>query len=941
MWSMTSSLPSYHYSSSSTSNQDPHAQSRKRSATTTVPTAPISASSEALVSQCNEISTAFTGTRKLHTSSSASVTTSTLWQPPAPAYCAASASTSDLGLVGLSELLEPAVDGPPSPQRLRALSNQMRAASMASRSSSTSRADRTTLSRHAPTSSTSSLRSIVSSSNWPSWEPLTVDTNVSSLSRKSSSRSTISSLRHSTKERPDSGVQALGKAILQGRGRLRREQSDTGIRSAASSMSPLSTDVSTFEPYNLTPVSATVTSPSSSTSESRFPSIFSRRRSVKPDDPTTPASSTTFPIRKYNISGPYNFQHLTHTNREDLPSLPATSRMELVNEFSSFNAAHRTATMPAMVDAPATALTADEPQPPPLQSTQPKPILSAPAEIGHRRHMSGSRSSSSDQLRAGAPPPRPPRPAESLFPLLCSPLVSPPMPPPRVSSRSSNQPEGIEVAFDRPATANSLSLPEAMSISLAGVPSGCHFSHAITTPDDVAWPMPSPTSPPLFEKLADVPEEEEYFNRSCMSVVNIHESLRENTEPTPRELAATMPASPAASTRPGSAGSDTLGLLSHSAEETKAVVELESSPVAVAESPAADDSESTASTDSTIASPQIEQPEAQIIETTGSGSWEDDIDYAYDHEVEADCSYEWKRASLDIRIERQESSDLQGASPADDASGFPDVTLAHLGLHHVMTGLAISSPSTSVPTLSPTSPATSATTPVHALNPLTPPQPPVLSNFSLPRSAHGRSNSSNTLSTFRESQGFTLSPSLLIPADYRQQMMMLAEEEGEVDASFAEGDADADALFIHDPRANFEVKFNARKNRMSSVYRPSPDRTSTSTMTTLSTVASSDAGTISTSMSAERHVSASTTMTRMTCTSDIMADWSPISDAGVVLGIEPTEVDFLRLGSSTGDLPATAKAIPVAPLRRRALTTSLSTPSFSIFPTPRSQPHQV
>ncbi|KAL2887221.1 hypothetical protein HOO65_050342 [Ceratocystis lukuohia] len=949
MWSLVSSLPNPHYSNSSTSSRDSRSQSRKRSATTTTTgaSASISASSESLGLHYNEPSSAFSGTRKIHTSSSAAVSSFSSRPPTAPAYSTASSSTIDLGLGGLSELLEPAIDGPPSPERLRALSNQMRQASMASRSSSTSRAERATLSRHAPTSSTSSLRSIVSSSNWPSWEPLTIDTNVSSLSRKSSSRSTISSLRHSTvKERPDSGVQAFGKAIFQGRGRLRREHSDLGIGSAASSMSPLSNDLSTFEAFPSAPTSAGVTSPSSFTSESRFPSIFSRRRSAKPDDPTTPMSSTTSPIRKYNISGPYNFQHLTHTNRDDLPALPATSRVELVNEFSSFNAAHRTATMPelspGLTDRPI-ALSTDEPQ-----VQQPKQILSSPAEIGHRRIMSGSRSSSTDQLRSG-PPPRPPRPAESLFPLLCSPLVSAPMPPPRVSSRSSNQPEGIELAFDRPATANSLTLPEAMSISLAGVPSGCHFSHAITTPDDVAWPMPSPTSPPLFEKLADVPEEEEYFNRSHISFVDIHEHLRENASaPTPREMAGPHPSSPGVSTRPCSAGSDTLGYLSHSTEDIAA--ETASLAIASTDSLPTDDSQST---DTTIASPQL-QAEVHAVDAAISGSWEDDIDYAYDHEVEADCSYEWKRTSLDIRIERQESEDYQDAVSSDtSAAGYCDVTIAHLGLHHVMTGLAISSPSaSSVPALSPTSPATatlattSAVTPVSATsttNPFAPPQPPVLSNFSLPRSAHGRSNSSTTLSTFRESQGFTLSPSLLIPADYRQQMMMLAEvdDDDEADAPFAEDEADADALFIHDPRANFEVKFNARKNRMSSVYRPSPDRTSTSTMTTLSTVASSDISTVATNLSSERHVSASTTMTRMTCNSDIMGDWSPVSDAGVVLGVEPTEVDFLRLGSSTGDLPATAKAIPTVPLRRRALTTSSSTSSFSIFPIPRSQPHQV
>ena len=35
-----------------------------------------------------------------------------------------------------------------------------------------------------------------------------------------------------------------------------------------------------------------------------------------------------------------------------------------------------------------------------------------------------------------------------------------------------------------------------------------------------------------------------------------------------------------------------------------------------------------------------------------SSSWEDDIDYCYDHEVEADCDYNWERRSIDVEIGR-------------------------------------------------------------------------------------------------------------------------------------------------------------------------------------------------------------------------------------------------------------------------------------------------
>ena len=54
-----------------------------------------------------------------------------------------------------------------------------------------------------------------------------------------------------------------------------------------------------------------------------------------------------------------------------------------------------------------------------------------------------------------------------------------------------------------------------------------------------------------------------------------------------------------------------------------------------------------------------------------SSSWEDDIDYCYDHEVEADCDYNWERRSIDVDTIRNYFHD----SAISTNSSSDDVTL--------------------------------------------------------------------------------------------------------------------------------------------------------------------------------------------------------------------------------------------------------------------------
>jgi hypothetical protein len=118
------------------------------------------------------------------------------------------------------------------------------------------------------------------------------------LSRKSSGRSTASSMP--TRDRPES-VQIFGKTIFNRRGKLKRETSAQS--SSASSLYSAET------PNDAMPAPTYVPAKEFGTK------IFGRRRTLKAEAPDAAAVE-----RKYQISGPYNFQHVTHTNKPSLPT---------------------------------------------------------------------------------------------------------------------------------------------------------------------------------------------------------------------------------------------------------------------------------------------------------------------------------------------------------------------------------------------------------------------------------------------------------------------------------------------------------------------------------------------------------------------------------------------------------------------------------------------
>ncbi|KAK3948789.1 hypothetical protein QBC32DRAFT_49660 [Pseudoneurospora amorphoporcata] len=792
-----------------------------------------------------------------------------------------------------NELVEPSINGPPSPESIRQLSKQMKKASQGDKH----------LSHHTTSSGSSSLRSLTSTDS-PSTD------GAFSLSRRSSGRSTNSHIMPN-RDRPES-VQIFGKTLFNRRGRLKRESSSQNLYSAESGSEANLPLAPTSQP-------APTSAPSR---DSSIPAFFSRRRTIKAEN-----AEDSVGQRKIQISGPYNFQHVAHTkkgsNVDDL-------------HFSDFSSDSLPLTD---VDLPPSH----------------RPASISAKQTSPRRLVKHAKSQDSMSIA----PPRPPRsPIEESVPV-------PPVPgiPPRVSSRVSTTADGLDpLILGRPQTSTGHRQAPSLSLDADG-PTPPMTSHGhtrmVSVPDnDLNWPLPAPANSAFdAAPLPNVPEEEEAASimRPSRASVISNSSLRASQSvPMLRAFSPRQSDYDHHSREP----SDTLGPC-NLREAQRALVS------------ALDD--------------------ILGCESLPRESWEDDIDYCYEHAAEADCDYEWDRPSLDI------SRDCGSTTPVE---------------HHYHRKKLSCNPSASgmlipaqldIPSLSPVSLNSAITTPHEAITPtgmtaaLPGPGGPTFthpsshshshktSNFSLPRIEAPMRSPSDLLKTpelharkpsdassFKESHGFTLSPSLLIPTDFQRQMRLDSLDEG---SSGAEGDfTGGSGEYPFGAHAFCEPGISSLKYN--------PHRASASTTATLESINSG------------RHVSTasiSTDFTRLTLSTNSLVDMdgcnfeSPVCEFGAsennhvrsesvsakgaamppVPEFEEISDESLRRGESFPNLVGLGRQaqdgaeVPVTgakrkdsmlgglqrPGRGRARTTSLSTPpppnQFSLFPNVRLTGPQI
>lgn len=605
----------------------------------------------------------------------------------------------------LTDLLAPAVEGPPSPQSLRQLNNQMKRASYL----------RHRQGHRAAGSSVSSTASLHGE--------LEHALDNMDLVRRSSFDSTDSSNR--SKDIAE-GLQAFGKSLFHRRGRSKQE-------SVSSSSSLYSADTPTD-------------SPSAGPKESVIPKLFSRRKPSR-DDPT---------LKRPPISGPFNFQHVAHTNREStLVDLPPPNGFrgrprapsgpdfrysnvlaEPVDELGGFN------------DIPA-----------------PRPGLVARHTSGFngvRRFIKSGRSAdlnTPEPSHQQSPPLRPPRPP---FDSRISRHAGPPVPA-RGSSRLLPETVTLDAVvtttLDRPLTSSGFQRPRPfspISPSSPASPTGELQSptlHAFTPPADVdtfsadgilsrsmsatpeqAWPLASPTIVNFENPLPELPDEETQARRSRLSRASNNSSLR---------------------------GSHSVPALRKLAQSHRKMSNLH-------------DPEQ----------PRTKQWATQSTEEMGTSqgnsgnlgiaSWEDDIDYCYEHEVEADCDYQWDRPSMDVMRDVGYGNSVY-VSPTDH--GLAKAQASHAPRHSP--GM-LSASGFEVPALSPASQA-STVLGHEAITPITSQSSGSFSPTQRDRSEKQmpklkRVGNISCTSTFRESRDFTLSPSLLIPRDFNRELQLTEEE---------------------------------------------------------------------------------------------------------------------------------------------------------------------
>ncbi|KAI0402937.1 hypothetical protein F4802DRAFT_332529 [Xylaria palmicola] len=573
----------------------------------------------------------------------------------------------------ITDLLEPALDGPPSPEGIRAFSRRMKRGSLSEQQ----------LNEPATSSGSSSLRS---ETREPSWEQ---GPENFSLSRNSSQRSSVMPF----KDRPES-VQLFGKAVFSRKPKLRRGNSDQA--------NPNSSLVSLTE----IPMDSAPELPK----EQRFiQSIFTRRR-------TRGASEAS--MKKYQISGPYDFQHVSHRSKENVPDLDEVNRHEALLSNSVLQPRPKTGA--SITSRGLNAQTLDKPLPTPPSSHQDLEPIPSPGSVQFS-------------------PPRLPRsvPGDA--------QTSPITPPPRTSSRISLRHDRTDsfstttterertnsISQAKPFVLPSLNGPTPSAISHPS--NGFSGSHVVGDDDkppysfssmahDALWPLNG-----SMTSLPEVPEEDEYHLTtitSRASVISTTTSLRGSVSVPHLRRVSLSQATP----RPPSNASETLGRFDLFAAQ-RALHEYDDESVY----------------------------ENHFIQE----SWEDDIDYCYDHAAEADCDFAWERPSCDLEQEnRFPDGPLSGRSVEPSLGCFEHVPASLL--------------SVDLPALSPTSYGSGATqhgasTPTNLT--------PITSNFSLPRidsstqlkRDHDRSHSS--ASSFQEGQGFCLSPSLFIPNDYHEKML--------------------------------------------------------------------------------------------------------------------------------------------------------------------------
>lgn len=575
-----------------------------------------------------------------------------------------------------------AIDGPPSPTKIRAYTEQLK------------------MSGHAAPIIPNTGRNedvALGQSTTPSFKSSSTNSEQSTLSRQASATSSVNRSQRLQRERPESVIN-FGKGLFS---RAKRAKRDTSSHRTTSSMS---NHIDARE--------------NSRTVYSKEQHHGGRNKSA------SIATETPRPI----ISEPFNFQHVTHTRQEHLPCLQKTTPQKLISEFSAIRASQ------TPLEGHLKGIRVEEIQKRNTTVPQVTPSNAAPV----RPHTGHPRSRENTLTSAQNPLLRPVLQHARSYDNFTTQVTnlqqhvssaSPIRPPVRTSSRAASMIwnswdtingftlEKTSPAMDHNRKKQSFHLPisEPLVIKHSTDDYFCDQPSGQRTPEVEQWPLPTPELDSPKQSLAKVPEEDDdHQSKPSQSLF----ASSAGTMPFPRE-------------------SQVFDL-----HVPRTIASENSQP---ASSVYEEDQEIT----NQIADLKISTTRQKDSPKLSHETWEDDIDYCYEHEVEADCEYDWDRCSMEDSNYQSLESSASGIASNSDKDWRTRPTLlvpSHIDL----------------PSLSPTN--SSAMTPRSVPEPITP--------LDYHRPTHLRSPSQ--ASSFKESHGFTLSPSLLIPTDYTYAMMELS-----------------------------------------------------------------------------------------------------------------------------------------------------------------------
>lgn len=464
------------------------------------------------------------------------------------------------------------------------------------------------------------------------------------------------------------------------------------------------------------------------------------QRYTLPQKPARLLTSTADDL-KHRISSPFDFQHLTHADRQGFASFERSTEDKLASGFRAartpqleglsgeqYFANHSTEDIATLeFRSPSAASIASPPRSP---QRFPHPQHLGPTTQDHNSRPALRQTRSVDSFsRPGVRSHRhsqsvlAPTRLSSLSPLAAIDDIPEDVPSQARQALAAEghckRESGIWDSFSLATTGAAAQLP-----GLANEP---YFGHALTTPDDTALPAMPPSFSP---SLDDVAEEPERFSRPRRA-------------PQPPTKGPTTPKSPHFDTsifngrRSPAAKVRSRGNSNHSPRSANQRTSA-NRPLSQASD--------TLGSSVPARRGSVRKPNKRRQSNTWrapEASWEDDIDYIYEHALEADCDFEW-----------DESYDVSRSSANDDVmsaySGQPPKvnlqTSFESSLQYKPRDFRVSLLVPNVPDLVPAS-ATSISTMGTGL--ATPSD-----------SFHGRS--------VGDDGGYILSPSLLVPQEYKE-----------------------------------------------------------------------------------------------------------------------------------------------------------------------------